>query len=170
MFSPVPPRDEAPVQEEAHAPADTGLADLPMIARPAPSVRWRVVGFALVGGGITAIIGGIVVGTLSWILWSPGEYNQLSSQLFPVRTFLAPTIFSTMVSLAPWLFLVFALAGAAQAIAESMSRAAGRAARLMGEVVSDSAGDRRGRRTAERGGPPVQVRNLEIDAGTSSPD
>lgn len=152
MFPPVPPRQDPPPQPEAYAPAEPEPADyLPPIARTGPSARSRVVRFALIGGGITSIIAGIVFGWMGWFV-TPArgapfgfpEHFAYESSLLGVR------IVTTIAALAPFLFLVFALAGAAQVIAESMARASGRAARVLGDVLSESAAERRPRRTTER--------------------
>jgi hypothetical protein len=175
MFPPVPPREDPPAQQEVYLPPEPEPTDYMPPTRLGPSARVRVVRFALVGGGITSIIGGIVMGWLIWaasgeragVFGGPGD--------FIIRPRLAPTIFTTMLALAPLLFVSFALGGAAQVIAESMSRAAGRAARQLGEVLGDSAGERKPRRSRERGVPVpgtaaeiirplVQDLNLQIDS------
>jgi hypothetical protein len=176
MFPPVPPRQEPPARQEAYTPPEPEAAEYLPISRPGPSARWRVVRFALLGGSLTAILGGIVVGWLNWVLTrsDPGAGFGFPGRVFYERPLLGAHILAAIVALAPLLFVVFALAGAAQVIAESMGRASGRAARLLGEALSEFAPHRPPRPAAERGAPPPGTAadivrplahdlNLEID-------
>jgi hypothetical protein len=136
-----------------------------------------VVRFALVGGGITSVLAGIILGWVSWFV-AVGEWDTMSprpDRLYFDRPVLSARVLSSTLAVAPYLMLVFALGGAAQVVAESVSRASGRAARLLGEALAESPSERKPRRPAEHRPPPAgsaaeivrplaQDFNLEIES------
>jgi hypothetical protein len=132
MFPSVPPHDDsAPFPPPSPRPPPETID----ISRPGRrsffSRRMRIVGFALFGGGIASVVCGGGAGLLAWIVMPPGVVPFPSVDRFSYysdgqRFLIWP--FALTLFVAPFMFLIFAMAGSAQAIAASLGQGSHRRA------------------------------------------
>jgi hypothetical protein len=138
MFNPVPPMDNPPPPREV---TELYVPDISLPGRR-PAARTRIVKFALLGGGGTSILFGSVVGLVAWFVMPPevvpfpsaDRFSFYSSGQRLVIWPLACTLY-----FAPFLFLVFAMAASAQAIAAGFLQASSHRAKRASEPVSSHA-------------------------------
>jgi small-conductance mechanosensitive channel len=87
------------------------------------SLRASVVSFALLGGGTTSVVCGLIAGVIAWAVMPAEVVPFPSSDRFSVYTSgerLMIWPFALTLFVAPFMFLVFGFAASAQVIAESM--------------------------------------------------
>jgi hypothetical protein len=150
MFNPVPPVDDPPPPAPREA-TELYVPDIALPGRRAPA-RMRIVKFALLGGGGTSILCGAVVGVLAWFVMPPEVVPFPSTDRF---TFLSEgqrlVIWPLACTLyfAPFLFLVFAMAASAQAIASGFLQASSQRTRRLSEPASGQATAREERDSVE---------------------
>jgi hypothetical protein len=137
MFNPVPPVDDAPPP----APREAAELYVPDIALPGKRVpaRTRIVKFALLGGGGTSILCGVVAGVVAWFVMPPEVVPFPSTDRFTFlsqgqRLVIWPL--ACILYFAPFMFLVFAMAASAQAIASGFLQASSQRTKRLSESVS----------------------------------
>jgi hypothetical protein len=177
MYANVPPRDDPSARPEPNPVQDSPYTLPANRVSLVSSDRATVVVFALVGGGLTSMACGLLFGTLAWAT-TPNDFFALSAPSM-VRQTLAAQVVNTTITFAPYLFLVFALAAAAQILAGSYLRGSTRVGRALKEAQEPAPRDRP-RSRSDEGRPPAGSashivrpllgdRHLEIDPREPEP-